>query len=87
MYMKQIDCYNGQLYISCLMTAAGSRFLLLHEARANEDPIKSFFNGAYELYVKITMNPFFDDTQAIKVPAFETQMSELASSCMCRPKR
>ena len=61
MYMRTVDNYNGQLHVSCFMTASGTRFLLLHE-RANEDAIKAFFNETYELFVKVLMNPFFDDT-------------------------
>ena len=60
--MRTVDSYNAfnsQLHVSAFITAAGTKFLLLHE-KANEDMIKQFFNEIYEYYVKMQMNPFYD---------------------------
>lgn len=65
MYLKQVDRFND-FYVSAFVTASHARFMLLHDAR-NEDGVKQFFADAYEAYVRLLMNPFFDS--GAKVPA------------------
>jgi hypothetical protein len=46
-----VDKFND-LLVSCYSTAGNTRLLLLHDSRASEDAIRSFFQEVHELYVK-----------------------------------
>ena len=80
MYMRTVDKFNSQLHISCLMTASGTKFILLHE-KSYEDQIKQFFNEMYELFVKALMNPFFDPEKAIEIPQFDDSVALISKRC------
>jgi hypothetical protein len=75
MNLKQVDRFNDYL-VSGFVTAGHVRFMLLHEVK-NEDSIKSFFNDAYDVYIRLLMNPFF--TVGSKVPkSFDQRIRQLA---------
>ena len=80
MYLGSIDKYND-MFVSCLQTAGNAKFLLLHENHKQEDQIKQFFNEAFELYVKVVVNPFYDPEQRIAVPQFDDKIKRLAQKC------
>ena len=54
MYLKVIDKVNQQ-QVSCFLTAANIKFLLLHTGNKNDDIIRNFFQDVYELYVKVKL--------------------------------
>ena len=58
--MSNVDNYQKELHVSCMQTPSGARFIIIHESIKTEDQIKNFFNGVYEIFVKIVMNPFYD---------------------------
>jgi len=78
MYMRNVDKFNNQLYVSCMQTPSGARFLILHENNKNEEQIKQFFNEVYEIFVKIVMNPFFDTSEKISIPQFDEKVRMIA---------
>jgi hypothetical protein len=51
--------------------------MLLHGGR-NEDSIRNFFQDVYELYVKLSMNPFYRYDTPIKSEAFDTRVRAIA---------
>ena len=46
-----VDKFND-LLVSCYSTAGQTRLMLLHDSRASEEAIRSFFQEVHELYVK-----------------------------------
>ena len=65
MYLKQVDKFD-QLLVHCLITPSNAKLLILHEG-VSEEKIKNFFNEIYDLFVKITLNPFYDGKQKINI--------------------
>ena len=65
MYLKTVDRFN-ELSVNCLVTPSNAKLLLLHE-NAPEEKIKTFLNEVYELFAKLAMNPFFSQTEKIKI--------------------
>ena len=75
MFFRSVDKFNDYL-ISAFVTAAGIKFMLLHDVR-NEDGIRSFFNDVHELYVKVLMNPFYQPNTPIASPLFDSRVKTL----------
>jgi hypothetical protein len=71
-YLKVVDRY-GDWLVSAYLAATGARFLLLHDVRA-EEPIRSFFAEAHELYTKYTLNPFYEPDAPISSGSFEVKI-------------
>ncbi|CAJ0824933.1 11964_t:CDS:2 [Entrophospora sp. SA101] len=75
-YLKSIDKFN-EWHISSMISAGNIKFMLLHETK-NEDGIRNFFNEAYELYIKILMNPFYEVNSTITSVPFDTKVKFIA---------
>jgi hypothetical protein len=52
------------------VTASKMRFVILHKQK-NEEGIRQFFQEMYEVYIKQSMNPFYENDQPIKSVNFE----------------
>eukprot|EP00897_Mesotaenium_endlicherianum_P001687 jgi/Mesen1/1546/ME000134S00665 len=76
MYLKVVDKFND-LLVSVYVTAAHTRFMLLHDSR-NEDGIKTFFQEVHELYIKVLSNPLHVPGSRITSPFFDTRVRALA---------
>ncbi|KAG7336593.1 Sedlin [Nitzschia inconspicua] len=76
MYLKVVDKVNQQ-YVSTFLTAGNIKFVLLHGGRS-EDSIKNFFYEVYELYVKLSMNPFYHVDTAITSKEFDRRVKTVA---------
>jgi len=77
MFLKMVDKVNHQ-QVSCFCTAGNIKFLLLHGGGKSEDSIKNFFQEVYELYVKLSMNPFYAFDTAITSPSFDSRVRAVA---------
>lgn len=80
MYLKCVDTYSegssaeSGLQVHCFVTPNNSKFLLLHEFKAEEN-IKMFFNDVYELFTRMQLSPFFNPEQKINVPGFAQRVT------------
>lgn len=57
------------MQVSAFVTAAQTRFLLLHDGRSDES-VKAFFKDAHDSYLKVMLNPFFSPTSRIATSGF-----------------
>lgn len=73
MFLKEVDKFND-LSISAFCTAGHVRFMLLHDARTDENAVKTFLYEIYELYIKVLLNPFQEKTGLIKSAAFDARV-------------
>mmetsp|Transcript_3469 Transcript_3469/g.6621 ORF Transcript_3469/g.6621 Transcript_3469/m.6621 type:complete len:141 (+) Transcript_3469:111-533(+) len=76
MHLGVIDKVNNQ-QVSTFLTAGNIKFMLLHSGRS-DDAIRNFFQDVYELYVKLSLNPFYRYDTPIKSSAFDTRVKALA---------
>ncbi|RKP36789.1 Sedlin [Dimargaris cristalligena] len=76
LYLKTLDKYN-ELNVSCYVTPSNTRFILLHENKA-DDNIKTFLAECHEFYIKILCNPFYTVNTPIVSPTFEQRVKSLA---------
>jgi len=72
MYLKVVDNVNHQM-VSVFLTASHVKFMLLHSGK-NEDMVRNYFTEVYELYVKLSMNPFYKFDTAITSKLFDTRV-------------
>ncbi|KAL5971472.1 Trafficking protein particle complex subunit 2 [Taenia solium] len=75
-YLKIVDKFNEWL-VSAFVTPSGLRFLFMHEEN-NEDRIRQFFQDVYEVYVRLSLNPFFEHNSRITSEAFFRKVQQLA---------
>jgi hypothetical protein len=75
-YLKVVDRHTEQL-VSAYVTPGGARFLVLHEAR-NEDGIRNFCTEVHELFVKLSLNPFYAPGSRIENRDFDARVRALA---------
>ena len=60
---------NG-VWVSVFITAGNVKFVLLHDARADE-AVRQFFSETYELYVKALMSPFYRVDMEVRSKVFD----------------
>ena len=54
--------------------------LSLSTQAKNEDAVKQFFIEVHELYVKVLLNPFYNENQRIRSAAFDSKVKAVAYS-------
>ena len=67
----------NQQQVSTFLTAGNIKFMLLHGGKT-EDSVRNFFNEVYELYVKLSMNPFYHYDTPITSKEFDRRIKNLA---------
>jgi hypothetical protein len=67
----------NQQYVSTFLTAGNIKFLLLHSGKS-EDTIKIFFQEVHELYVQLSMNPFYRYDTPITSKEFDKRVRNVA---------
>ncbi|KAJ9507678.1 hypothetical protein QJQ45_021345 [Haematococcus lacustris] len=75
-YLKTVDRFNN-LLVTAFVTPGNARFLLLHDGR-NEESMRNFFLEAYELYIKVILNPLQQPTMRISNREFDRKIRLLA---------
>jgi len=76
MYLRVVDKVNHQM-VSVFVTASHVKFMLLHNSGGKnnmEDMVRNFFMEVYEVYVKLSMNPFYKYDTAITSKAFDAKV-------------
>eukprot|EP00934_Nitzschia_sp_Nitz4_P003180 Nitzschia sp. Nitz4//scaffold58_size112336//3657//4302//NITZ4_004011-RA/size112336-exonerate_protein2genome-gene-0.119-mRNA-1//-1//CDS//3329554923//3170//frame0 len=76
MYLRVVDKVNHQ-QVSTFLTAGNIKFILLHAGKS-EDSIRNFFQEVYELYVKLSMNPFYQYDTPISSKEFDKRVRAVA---------
>jgi hypothetical protein len=72
MYLKTVDKVNHQM-VTVFLTACHVKFMLLHCGKG-DDVMKAFFMEVYELYVKLSMNPFYQFDSHITSKDFDERV-------------
>lgn len=72
MYLKTVDKVNHQM-VSVFLTAGHVKLMLLHCGKS-EDTIRNFFMEVHELYVKLSMNPFYQYDSPIGSKDFDSRV-------------
>jgi len=67
---RAVDKFND-LAISALISVGQVKVLLLHDFRLDDTLLKAFFYEIYDLYVKLTLNPFYERHAVITSQAFD----------------
>ena len=73
-YLKLVDRFND-LYTYAWVTAGGCKFLLLHDAR-NEENVRSFFDEVHQLYLRVALNPFHTPRTPIENEMFDRRVRQ-----------
>ena len=72
---KALDRFNEYI-VSAFVTPSQIRFVMLHLDR-NDDGIKSFFHEVFELYTKLSLNPFYSPGTKIHFQSFQQRVNTL----------
>jgi hypothetical protein len=72
MYLKVVDKVNHQM-VSVFLTAGHVKFMILHCGKS-DDLVKNFFLDVHELYVKLSMNPFYQFDTSIDSKDFDSRV-------------
>ncbi|RXK39162.1 hypothetical protein M231_03519 [Tremella mesenterica] len=75
LYLKNVDRHNEWTVSAFLATSV--KFILLHDIK-NDDGIRAFFIELWEVYVKVTLNPFHTVNTPIRSPIFEAKVRAAA---------
>ena len=73
MNLRIVDRVNHQ-NVSAFVTAGSIKFLILHSGSRSDESIKLFFMEVYELYVKLSMNPFYKYDTPINSKNFDKRV-------------
>lgn len=72
---KALDRFN-EYFISAFVTPSQIRFVMLHQDR-NDDGIKNLFHDVFELYTKLSLNPFYTPGTKINFQSFLHRVNAL----------
>lgn len=68
MFLRCVDRYE-QWFVSAFVTPSLAKFVLVYD-RMNEQEIRHFFAEVLEMFIKYTMNPFYEDGAKIDSERF-----------------
>ncbi|VDN53460.1 unnamed protein product [Dracunculus medinensis] len=80
-FLMVIDKFN-EWYVSAFVTASRMRFIVLHNQK-NDDGIRQFFQEIYEIYIKLSMNPFYTINSPINSQKFEQKAIFFGKKFLC----
>jgi len=75
-FLKAVD-RHGEQVVSAYVTPGGIRFMLLHDAKA-EDAVRGFCLEVHEAYIKLLLNPFYTPHTRIVHADFEARVRAAA---------
>ncbi len=77
LFLKVIERLRD-VSISVYVTPSGLRFLLLHPAQGlHDETIKAFLSGVHESYIKVLLDPFYDQTKPLVSTQFHQRVAQL----------
>lgn len=90
-YLGKIDHFYG-LAISGYLSYSNMKFVMIHSsntskstpAQIEDGPVRNFYQGVHELYVKTLMNPFYKLNDPITSPVFDAKVRALAKRYLVR---
>lgn len=68
LFLKCVDKYNDW-FVSAFVAPSLVRLVLVHDHR-HELGIRNFFNDVFEMYINLSMNPFYEDGAKIQSEDF-----------------
>lgn len=81
MFLKCVDKFE-EWFVSALVAPSLVRFVIAHN-RNDEQGIRNFLNEALELYIKTTMNPFYEEGTQIRSGDFEERIQSCGKKHLC----
>lgn len=76
LHLKTIDKFND-FHISGYVTPGYMKLLLLHDEK-NDDGVRNFFSEVHETFIKVIMNPFYEQNGLIESKNFDTKVKAVA---------
>ncbi|AET39454.1 TRAPP subunit TRS20 Ecym_4400 [Eremothecium cymbalariae DBVPG len=89
-YLSKVDHFYG-LVITAYITYGNMKFVLIHGnnnssavSSVDDNVVKNFYQEVHELYIKTSMNPFYEVDRPITSPIFDSKVKALAKKYLTK---